>query len=212
MENHQNVDYNVKVDLNDFYGVNDKLILSYQNFNYEKTRMEEGDYLLGVSTQGVYFISKNQTVTKTKINFDEIDTLGLLAAIGKVYVFNIISKQNVEINIILKEDDSLVVSPLCFFNALLENIDNFIQNGGVVANNSTRRRKIVTNNETSHASNETSPNNEGRNIDLGETKISSNEEPINPTSNRVIDISFSNSIIEEMTEAPFIESNRKIDF
>ena len=210
-KHHQNIDYNVKVDLNEIYGVQDKLIISYQNFNFEKKKMANGDYMLGVSPQSVYFISKNQIATKTKIDLADIDTLGLLATIGNVFVFNIISKHDIEINIILKEDDSLVVSPYALFNALLDNIDNFIQNGGVVANNSAHRRKIVTNNETSNASNETSLNNEGRNIDLEETKISSNEESIKPTSNRIVDISFSSSIIEEMSEATYIESNRKID-
>jgi len=212
MENHQDVDYNVKVDLNDIYGVNDKLILSYQNFNFEKERMEDGDYLLGVSSQGVYFIGKNQTVTKTKINFDEIDTLGLLAAVGNVYVFNIISKQNVEINIIVNQNDSLVVSPVMLFNTLLNSLDSYIQNGGVVTNNASRRRRVVVNDSTpATTSNDTAQGDSRRNIELEETTGSNNEDQVISSSNRVVDIAFSQSILEEMAGADYVESNRKIE-
>ena len=79
MDYHQDIDFNVKVDLNAIFGVNDKLVISYQNFGYEKEKMEDGDYLLGVSPHGVYYVIKNQTITKTKINFNDIDTIGLLA-------------------------------------------------------------------------------------------------------------------------------------
>lgn len=212
MENHQDIDYNVKVDLNDIYGVNDKLILSYQNFNFEKERMEDGDYLLGVSSQGVYFIGKNQTVTKTKINFDEIDTLGLLAAVGNVYVFNIISKQNVEINIIVNQNDSLLVSPVMLFNTLLNSLDSYIQNGGVVTNNASRRRRVVVNDSTpATTSNDTAQDDSRRNIELEETTGSNNEDQVISSSNRVVDIAFSQSILEEMAGADYVESNRKIE-
>ena len=138
LENHQDMDFNVKVDLNDIYGVTDKLVMSYQNFSYEKKKMEDGDYLLGISPQGVYYVSKNQAVTKTKINFGDIDTLGLLAGIGNVFVFHIISKQNDEINIIVDQNDSLLVSPFMLFSALLKLLDDYILNGGVVANPSSK--------------------------------------------------------------------------
>lgn len=192
-ENHQNVDYNVKVDLNAIYGVNDKLVISYQNFNYEKEKMEDGDYLLGVSAQGVYYVCKNQTITKTKINFGDIDTLGLLAGIGNVYVFHIISKQNDEINIIVNENDSLLVSPIMLFNTLLELLDDFILNGGAVSNVSSRRRRVSV-----------SP---GANTETGSTVTESQE----MSNRRVVDITYSAGVLEEMRTAAYVGSNRQIE-
>lgn len=214
MQNHQDVDYNVKVDLNDIYGVNDKLIMSYQNFGYEKENMDDGDYLLGVSAQGVYFVSKNQTVTKTKINFGEIDTLGLLAAIGNVYVFNIISTKNVEINMIIDQNKSLMVHPVMLFNTLLNSLDSYIQNGGVVPNSNARRRRVsVSTDDTKRYTNNTSAELDSqRSIDLDESKAQPDTIEEQKTSNkRVIEISYTNGVLEEMAAASFVESNRKIE-
>ena len=193
LENHQDVDFNVKVDLNAIYGVNDKLVMSYQNFGYEKEKMEDGDYLLGVSAQGVYYVCKNQTVTKTKINFSDIDTLGLLAGIGNVFVFHIISKQNDEINIIVDQNDSLLVSPFMLFSTLLKLLDDYIVNGGAVSNSSSRRRRVSVSPEAS--------------TETGSTMT----EPQETTNNRVIDISYSTGVLEEMKTATYVGSNRNID-
>lgn len=193
LENHQDVDFNVKVDLNDIYGVTDKLVMSYQNFSYEKKKMEDGDYLLGISPQGVYYVSKNQAVTKTKINFGDIDTLGLLAGIGNVFVFHIISKQNDEINIIVDQNDSLLVSPFMLFSALLKLLDDYILNGGVVANPSSKRRVVVSS---------------GVGTSSGSTSASTQDATNN---NRVIDLSYSTGVLEDMRTATFVGSNRQIE-
>jgi hypothetical protein len=193
LENHQDVDFNVKVDLNDIYGVTDKLVMSYQNFSYEKKKMEDGDYLLGISPQGVYYVSKNQAVTKTKINFGDIDTLGLLAGIGNVFVFHIISKQNDEINIIVDQNDSLLVSPFMLFSALLKLVDDYILNGGVVANPSSKRRVVVSS---------------GVGTSSGSTSASTQDATNN---NRVIDLSYSTGVLEDMRTATFVGSNRQIE-
>ena len=214
MQNHQDVDFNVNVDLNDVFGVNDKLIMSYQNFGYEKKNMEDGDYLLGVSAQGVYFVSKNQMVTKTKINFDEIDTLGLLSAIGNVYVFNIISTKNVEINIIINQNKSLMVHPVMLFNTLLNSLDSYILNGGVASNTYSRRRRVsISTGDTNGVANNTCAELDSqRIIDLDESEAQPNTIEGQETSNkRVVEITYSNGVLEEMAAASFIGSNRKID-
>ena len=211
---HSNVDHNTNLDLYDLYGVNDKLIISYQNFDFKKQKLEDGDYLLGVSAQGIYCVCKNGTVTKTKINFDEIDSVGLLYSIFRPqsFVLQLRSKKNEEINAILYLSTSLVVHPFIFINSLLEALDDFIENGGGVSNNTSRRRRVVVNSgTTSSTSNDMGQNDSGRSLDLGETNTSTNEEQETSSSNRVVDITFSQSILEEMAGADYVESNRKID-
>ena len=213
MESHQDVDYNVKVDLNELYGVNDKLQICYQNFDYEKTGMEDGDYLLGVSAQAVYFICKNKEIIKTKIDFEEIDTLGLLATIGNVYVFNMISQKGVEINIIVNQNNSLVVSPTMLFNSLLNLLDGFIQNGGIATSSTSRRKRMTINSSDSSAFAPEAPSlkDTGRNIDLGKTASLGEDSTASTSDNRVVDISYNDGLLAEMAAATFVESNRKIE-
>ena len=155
--------------------------------------MEEGDYLLGVSPQGVYFVKKDQTITKTKINFDDIDTLGLLAGLGNVYVFHIISKHNDEINIIVDSNQSLLVSPIMLFNKMLKLLDAFIESGGAVTDSTSRRRRVSVPSSSSSSNG----------INTGASQESSN--------NRVIDISYSTGVLEEMRTATYVGSNRNIE-
>ena len=192
MDYHQDIDFNVKVDLNAIFGVNDKLVISYQNFGYEKEKMEDGDYLLGVSPHGVYYVIKNQTITKTKINFNDIDTIGLLA-VANIYVIHLISKQNDEINIIIDQIDSLLVSPVMLFNRMLKLLDDYILNGGVVANPSSKRRVVVSS---------------GVGTSSGSTSASTQDATNN---NRVIDLSYSTGVLEDMRTATFVGSNRQIE-
>lgn len=194
MDYHQDIDFNVKVDLNAIFGVNDKLVISYQNFGYEKEKMEDGDYLLGVSPHGVYYVIKNQTITKTKINFNDIDTIGILA-VTNIYVIHLISKQNDEINIIIDQIDSLLVSPVMLFNRMLKLLDDYILNGGAISNSASRRRRVSV---SSDASTENGS---------GSTTTEFQE----ATNNRVIDISYSTGVLEEMRTATDVGSNRKIE-
>lgn len=212
-QNHQDVDYNVKVDLNDIYGINDKMTLSYQNFHFDQENLEKGDYLLGVSPLGVYFAHKSDSVNKTFIKFEDIDTLGLLAAIGNKFIFNIKSKSQIEINIIIDEDDSLLVSPYKLFETLLNTLDSFIINGGVVATPTTRRRRITvspssadsTINKTEDVVTDT-----GRSLELDTTKEGTTDKQSTNT-NRVVDISFTETVIAELAAGEMITSNRQIE-
>lgn len=210
---HQDVDYNVKVDLNDVYGINDKMTLSYQNFHFGQKHLEKGDYLLGVSPLGVYFATKSDSVCKAFIKFEDIDTLGLLATIGNKFIFNIKSKSNVEINIIIDEDDSLVVSPYKIFDTLLDTLDSFIINGGIASAPTARRRRVTlspTSQSSSINNTEVSSSVSGRSVELEmpETKIDEKQET---TNNRVVDILFTDTVIAELTAGELVTSNRKIE-
>lgn len=210
---HQDVDYNVKVDLNDVYGINDKMTLSYQNFHFDKKHLKKGDYLLGVSPLGVYFATKSDSVCKAFIKFEDIDTLGLLATIGNKFIFNIKSKSNVEINIIIDEDDSLVVSPYKIFDTLLDTLDSFIINGGIASAPTARRRRVTlspTSQSSSINNTEVSSSVSGRSVELEmpETKIDEKQET---TNNRVVDILFTDTVIAELTAGELVTSNRKIE-
>lgn len=210
---HQDVDYNVKVDLNDVYGINDKMTLSYQNFHFDQKHLEKGDYLLGVSPLGVYFATKFDSVCKAFIKFEDIDTLGLLATFGNKFIFNIKSKSNVEINIIIDEDDSLVVSPYKIFDTLLDTLDSFIINGGIASAPTARRRRVTlspTSQSSSINNTEVSSSVSGRSVELEmpETKIDEKQET---TNNRVVDILFTDTVIAELTAGELVTSNRKIE-
>lgn len=212
-QNHQDVDYNVKVDLNEIYGVNDKMTLSYQNFHFDQKHLEKGDYLLGVSPLGVYFAHKLDSVNKTFIKFQDIDTLGLLAAIGNKFIFNIKSISNIEINIIIDQDDSLVVSPYKLIETLLDTLDSFLLNGSVDATPTTRRRRItVSPSSTDSAINKTEDvvTDTGRSIELDTTTEGTTDKQSTRT-NRVVDISFTETVIAELAAGEMITSNRQIE-
>ena len=192
---HSNIDYNTNLDLYELYGVNDKLILSYQNFDFKKQKMEDGDYLLGVSAQGLYCVSKKGTITKTKINFDEIVSVGLLFSIFRpiCLALQIRSKRNEEINAILYVTTSDVVHPFLFINSLFEALDSFIENGGAVSNTSSRRRRVGVSPETN-------------------TGADSSETHRQDTSNRrVVDVSYSAGVLEEIRTATYVGTNRQIE-
>lgn len=210
---HQDVDYNVKVDLNDVYGINDKMTLSYQNFHFNQKHLKKGDYLLGVSPLGVYFATKSDSVCKAFIKFEDIDTLGLLAAIGNKFIFNIKSKSNVEINIIIDEDDSLVVSPYKLFDTLLNTLDSFIINGGVASAPTARRRRVTlspTSQSSTINSTEASLPESGRSIELEMPEVIIDQKQ-ETTSNRVVDISFTDTVISELAAGELVTSNREIE-
>lgn len=212
-QNHQDVDYNVKVDLNEIYGVNDKMTLSYQNFHFDQKHLEKGDYLLGVSPLGVYFAHKLDSVNKTFIKFQDIDTLGLLAAIGNKFIFNIKSISNIEINIIIDQDDSLVVSPYKLIETLLDTLDSFLLNGSVDATPTTRRRRItVSPSSTDSAINKTEDmvTDTGRSIELDTTTEGTTDKQSTRT-NRVVDIEFTETVIAELAAGEMITSNRQIE-
>lgn len=213
IKNHQDIDYNVKVDLNDIYGVNDKMILSYQNFHFNQEHLEKGNYLLGVSPLGVYFAHKNDSVIKTFIKFEDIDTLGLLCTLGNILIFNIQSKSKIEINIIIDPDDSLVVSQYKLAETLLNTLDSYILNENKDLDHSTRRRRITVSppsmSSSSNRSEEKSENT-GRSIDLS-TVPENNREMQSTEKKRIVEISFTPTVNSELAAGEMITSNRQIE-
>lgn len=212
---HEDVDYNVKIDLNTLYGVNDKLLLSFQNFSFEQKKLQKGDYLVGVSQRSIYFAHKANVVEKTKVDFDEIDTLGLLATLGNIYIIGITTKNGIDINIIINENDTMVVSAFKLFNTLLEAIDNYILNDGNVSVSTSRRRKVVvTQNQNPSTSNTSANNTEevltNRNIEMDGANSETSEKSIDET-NREIEITYTSGVLEDIANGEFIESNRIIE-
>lgn len=210
-ENHENIDYNVQIDLYDIYGVDDKMILSYQNFQIDQEHLERGDYMLGVSPRGIYFVNKLESVSKVFIRFDEIDTLGLLETIGNLFVFNIKSKNNIEISIIVNKGDSFVVSPEMLIATLLESLDLFLL-GDAEANTAAKRRRITVSTSTTESTNvktEENSTDSCRSLEK-KTEVDSTKKSTKK-GHRIIDISFTQSLTSELSNGELITSNRIID-
>ncbi len=211
LKNHQNIDYNAKVDLNEIYGVNDKLLLSYQNFDFSQKRLEDGDFIVGVSPLGIYFAHKKNVIQKLFVKFGDIDTIGILPGLGNVFVFHIRTIRNTELNIIIDATASLAISPHKLFDKLLNALDEFLLNGSVASTTVERRRRVVTTPSTVIA---TTPRVEsstsGRAIDMDTTTETIKESSDN-TNRRVIDIEFTPEVVAELAQGSFIEANRSID-
>ncbi|MBO5836005.1 MAG: hypothetical protein J6R12_08190 [Bacteroidales bacterium] len=211
MKYHKDIDYNAKVDLSVTYGVNDRLFLSYQNFNSNQQKLENGDFIFGVSPLGIYFAHKMGKVEKLFIKYDEIDTMGVLLGIGNVLIFNVKSIHNNELNIIIDDNESFVVSPYKIFDKLLTTVDEFLLNGSVASATVERRRRVVTTPSTVIA---TTPRVEsstsGRAIDMDTTTETINESS-EDANKRVVDIEFTPEVVEELAQGSFIEANRSID-
>ncbi|MBO5836006.1 MAG: hypothetical protein J6R12_08195 [Bacteroidales bacterium] len=211
LQNHRDIDYNAKIDLNSIYNVNDKLILSYQNFKFTQKKLYDGNFILGVSPLGIYFAHKKNTIEKLFVKYEEINTVGLLQGVSNVFIFNIRTIHNNEINIIIDRLESLVVSPIMIMNKMLTSIDEFLLNGSVASTTAERRRRVVTTPSTVIA---TTPRVEsstsGRAIDMDTTTETINE-PSDNTNRRVIDIEFTPEVVAELAQGSFIEANRSID-
>lgn len=210
IKHHKDVDYNAKVDLNVTYGVNDKLFLSYQSFNFDQHKLENGDFILGVSPLGIYFAHKKGKVEKLFIKYNEIDTMGVLLGIGNVLIFNVKSIHNNELNIIIDDNKSFVVSPYKIFDKLLTTVDEFLLNGSVASAPIERRRRVVTTSSTDIATPQVESTTNGRAIDM-DTTTETIKEPSENTNKRVIDIEFTPEVVAELAQGSFIEANRSID-
>ena len=81
------------------------------------------------------------------------------------------------------------------FNRMLKLLDDYILNGGAISNSASRRRRVSV---SSDASTENGS---------GSTTTEFQE----TTNNRVIDISYSTGVLEEMRTATDVGSNRKIE-
>lgn len=211
MKHHKDIDYNAKVDLNVTYGVNDKLFLSYQNFNFNQQKLENGNFIFGVSPLGIYFAHKRGKVEKLFIKYDEIDTMGVLLGIGNVLIFNVKSIHNNELNIIIDDNESFVVSPYKIFDKLLTTVDEFLLNGSVASATVERRRRVVTTpSSTVAATSQVESSTSGRAIEMNTTTEPINESSDN-TNGRVIDIEFTSEVVAELAQGAYIEANRSID-
>ena len=120
---------------------------------------------------------------------------------------------NIEINIIIDQDDSLVVSPYKLFDTLLDTLDSFILNGGDIAAPTARRRRITVSPTPSEPIQNpveaTSPD-AGRSIELDSATIDYPEEE-KAAGNRVIDIAFTDTVIAELAAGEMITANRQIE-
>lgn len=210
---HRNIDYNAKLNLNTTFGINDKLILSYQNFPIKQKKLEKGNYILGISPLGIYFIHKKNSVEKLFIRYEEIEALGVcMMPIGKVSILTIRSIYNNELNIITDRDESYVVSPMKLYGKLLTSIDEFLLNGSVETSSVSHRRRVVT--STSQIVSKIPQSNEritgGRVIDINDTS-NLTQKSVEKTTGRVIDIEYTPEVTAELAQGSFIEANRAID-
>lgn len=209
---HKNIDYSAKLNLNTTFGINDKLILSYQNFPIKQKKLEKGNYILGISPLGIYFIHKKDSVEKLFIRYEEIDALGVCMPIGKVSILTIRSIYNNELNIITDGDESYVVSPMKLFDKLLTSIDEFLLNGSVETSSVSHRRRVVTSPSqiVSKIPKSDKRITSGRVIDINDTSNLTHKS-IEKTTGRVIDIEYTPEVTAELTQGSFIEANRAID-
>ena len=107
-----------------------------------------------------------------------------------------------------------MVHPVMLFNTLLNSLDSYIRNGGVASNTNYMRRKVsVSTGDANGAANNTYAELDSqRIIDLDESEAQPNTIESQETSNkRVVEITYSNEVLEEMAAASFIGSNRKIE-
>lgn len=188
-ENHEDIDYNVKVDLNDLYGINDKLLLCYQNFDYSQKRLNAGNYLLGLSEKSFYFIIKQEIVEKYVINFKDLTAIGSLS----LYDYSLLhfeSKNQIKIDLLMDQGASLVVNCAFLIQRIWQTLDSFIINGNVSSGRDQFRRRLTI-------SEDGAKHNKKKESTLIE--------------NRVIDISYSDGVVSEIKAAPLIESNRIIE-
>lgn len=217
---HQDVDYNAKVDLNTTYGINDKLLLSFQNFTFDQKKLEDGNFILGVSPLGVYFACKKHSVEKLFIKYEEIDTLGILLGMstvlqgglaGNVSILNIKTIHNNELNIIIDGDEGFLISPVKIFDKLLTTVDEFLLNGSVASATVERRRRVVTTpSSTVAATSQVESSTSGRAIEM-DTTTETIKESSEDANKRVIDIEFTPEVVAELAQGSFIEANRSID-
>jgi len=190
-ENHQDVDYNVKVDLSDLYGINDKLLLCYQNFKFDQKHLNAGNYLLGLSAKSFYFVMKQENTEKYVVNFKDLTAIGSLSMYG-YSLLHFESKNQLEIDILMEQDASLAVNCAALMQKMWKTLDFFIINNenDSIGNSKSRRRISITD-------------------DKGETHSENTES--SSIGNRIIDISYSEGVVSEIKAAPLIESNRVIE-
>ena len=107
----------------------------------------------------------------------------------------------------------MVVSPYNLLETLLNTFDSFLLNGGVGTTPTTRRRRItVSPSSTDSTINKTDDVvvDTGRSIEL-ETTTEGPTDKQSTNTNRVVDISFTETVIAELAAGEMITSNRQIE-
>lgn len=189
IEIHEDIDFVSNLDLKDVFGTSDKLLIAYQNFNpnnNKKNKIEKGDYIVGVSATSLFFIFKDKEneLNSVSMNFSEVSEVGFLTFNHKS-VLKFENTSNISISIVIEHDDSLLINSFFLIKNVLSAFDNFLL-GEVSAITSKRMRKIeTTNNEN--------------------TKIQSE------ANSRVIELTYSHNILNEISHSINITNNRKIE-
>ncbi len=189
MDIHEDVDFVSNLDLKEIFGISDKLLIAYQNFNpndRKKNRIEEGDYIVGVSVTSLFFIykSKESELNKVIMNFNDVIEVGFLTFNNKS-VLKFVSSLNISISLVIVHEDSLTVHSFLLIKNILEAFDNFIL-GDVPLNVPKRIRKI----EATHFEN-----------------TSTEVEYIK----RQIEFTYSPTLLHEISQSVNITNNRKIE-
>lgn len=107
----------------------------------------------------------------------------------------------------------MVVSPYKLFDTLLNTLDSFIINGGVASAPAARRRRVTlspTSQSSTINSTEASLPESGRSIELEMPEVIIDQKQ-ETTSNRVVDISFTDTVISELAAGELVTSNREIE-
>ncbi len=189
VEMHEDIDFVSNFDLKEISGTSDKLLIAYQNFNptnNKKEQLSNGDYILGVSPNSLYFVFKSNEnkFNNVVMNFKDVNEVGFLTFNNKS-VLKFVSSSNISISVVIEHDDSLIVNSYFLIKNILGAFDNFIL-GDVPLNVSTRIRKI----ETAH-------------IENTSAKIENK--------NRKIELTYSPNLLHEISQSVNISSNRKIE-
>jgi hypothetical protein len=189
IEIHEDIDFVSNLDLKDVFGTSDKLLIAYQNFNpnnSKKNKIENGDYVVGVSATSLFFIFKSNEIELNNVfmNFSDVREVGFLTFNNKS-VLRFVSTSNISISIVIEHDDSLLINSYFLINNILSAFDNFLL-GESSTKSSNRLRKI-------------------------ETVINDNLKVQPEANSRVIELTYSPNILNEISHSINITNNRKIE-
>jgi hypothetical protein len=189
IEVHEDIDFVSNLDLKDVFGTSDKLLIAYQNFNpnnSKKNKMEKGDNIIGVSATSLFFIfkGKENELNNVCMNFSDVCEVGFLTFNNKsVLKFENTSK--ISISIVIEHDDSLLINSFFLIKNILSAFDNFLLGEGSTKT-ANRVRKIET---------------------VNDEKCKIQPE----ANNRVIELTYSPNILNEISHSINITNNRKIE-
>jgi hypothetical protein len=189
IEIHEDVDFVSNFDLKDVFGTSDKLLIAYQNFNpnnSKKNKIEKGDYIVGISATSLFFIfkGKENELNNVFMNFSEVSEVGFLTFNNKS-VLKFVNTSNISISIVIEHDDSLLINSFFLIKNILGAFDNFLL-GESSIKSSNRLRKIET--------------------------VNNENLEVQPEANsRVIELTYSPTILNEISQSINLTNNRKIE-